>query len=156
MFLKRHPHLNVRKSEDARIQIKSHFQLLEQTFWENLSNKLRNIFNMDETGLRLNNELKIDLEICIFRLGQFDLLHKMLFLFFSKSVITFYFSVCNIINSNVLTYTYIYIYIEYRLYIQDVIIHLKGKNRPSLPCLFNQNSVFKLSRVRINRICFVN
>ena len=66
---------------------------------------------MDETGLRLNNELKIDLEICIFRLGQFDLLHKMLFLFFSKSVITFYFSVCNIINSNVLTYTYIYIYI---------------------------------------------
>ncbi|KAI4463223.1 hypothetical protein MML48_4g00004247 [Holotrichia oblita] len=65
-FLRRHPDLSVRKSERvslARSQgmsrkvVSNYFELLERTLAENdLFNKPGNIYNMDETGLQLNNK----------------------------------------------------------------------------------------------------
>ena len=43
--------------------------VIKQTLGENLLNKPRNILNTNETRLRLNNKLKIDLKISISHLG---------------------------------------------------------------------------------------
>lgn len=65
-FLRRHPDLSVRKSEGVslarsqgmnRKDVNEYFQLLQQTILENnLMEKPDHIFNMDETGLQLNNK----------------------------------------------------------------------------------------------------
>lgn len=66
LFLRRHPDLSVRKAEGvslarcqgmSRTEVSSYFTLLEATMNEaGLINKPGNIFNMDETGLQLNNK----------------------------------------------------------------------------------------------------
>lgn len=65
-FLKRNQDLRIRKSEGVslarcqgmnKVEVELYFQLLERTLRENdLMNKPSNIFNMDETGLQLNNK----------------------------------------------------------------------------------------------------
>lgn len=65
-FLRRHPELSIRKSEGVSLArsrgmsteiVKSYFELLERTLAENnLFDKPGNIYNMDETGLQLNNK----------------------------------------------------------------------------------------------------
>lgn len=66
MFLKRNPDLSVRKAEGVslsrcqgmnRDEVNTYFNLLEATLLEGgLMNKPSNVFNMDETGLQLNNK----------------------------------------------------------------------------------------------------
>lgn len=66
LFLRRHPDLSVRKSEGvsllrsqgmSRKAVSDYFKLLENTLIENdLLEKPGNIYNMDETGLQLNNK----------------------------------------------------------------------------------------------------
>lgn len=65
-FLRRNPKLSIRKSEGIsknralgmnKSVVKEYFDLLEKTMIENdLVNKPGNIFNMDESGLQLNNK----------------------------------------------------------------------------------------------------
>lgn len=64
-FLNRNSDLSIRKSEGVSIarargmnrkDVQDYFKLLSDTLWEKkLINKPSNIFNMDETGLQLNN-----------------------------------------------------------------------------------------------------
>ncbi|XP_057653938.1 uncharacterized protein LOC130892510 [Diorhabda carinulata] len=66
MFLQRHPDLSVRKAEGVSLarcngmnkeKVSAYFNLLETTLMEaGLVNKAGHIFNMDETGLQLNNK----------------------------------------------------------------------------------------------------
>ncbi|XP_057660723.1 uncharacterized protein LOC130896560 [Diorhabda carinulata] len=66
MFLQRHPDLSVRKAEGVSLarcngmnkeKVSAYFNLLETTLMEaGLVNKPGHIFNMDETGLQLNNK----------------------------------------------------------------------------------------------------
>jgi hypothetical protein len=65
-FLKRHPELSVRKAEGVSLartqgmnvkEVQDYFNLLEKILHDNdLLNKPSNVFNMDETGLQLNNK----------------------------------------------------------------------------------------------------
>ena len=66
LFLSRHPDLSVRKSEGVslarsegmnKLEVSNYFDLLEKVLKEyNLFNKPFCIFNMDETGIQLNNK----------------------------------------------------------------------------------------------------
>lgn len=65
-FLRRHPDISVRKAEGISINratgmnretVKHYFELLEKVLTDNkLYDKPSNVFNMDETGLQLNNK----------------------------------------------------------------------------------------------------
>ncbi|CAH1995123.1 unnamed protein product [Acanthoscelides obtectus] len=64
-FLRRHPDISIRKAEGIsfnratgmnRLSVKHYFTLLENVLTDNhLHSKPSNVFNMDESGLQLNN-----------------------------------------------------------------------------------------------------